>query len=79
MSSLRLLNLPALLIFLPGGAAESGVGAEAAVAVADGSTEDGEKDGKKPKKNRCHECRKKVGLTGLLNTIIPQSEWPDFC
>jgi len=34
-------------------------------AVADGSTEEGDNDGKKPKKNRCHECRKKVGLTGF--------------
>ena len=29
-----------------------------------GSSQDGEKDGKK-KKNRCHTCKKKVGLTGF--------------
>jgi len=35
-------------------------------ALADRSTDEGDKDGKKPpKKNRCHECRKKVGLTGF--------------
>jgi len=33
-------------------------------ALADRSTDE-DKDGKKPKKNRCHECRKKVGLTGF--------------
>jgi len=47
------------------GVAESAVGAEGGAVVAEGSTEEGEKDGKKPKKNRCHECRKKVGLTGF--------------
>jgi len=47
------------------GAAESAVGAEGGAVVAEGSTDEGEKDGKKPKKNRCHECRKKVGLTGF--------------
>jgi len=47
------------------GAAESAVGAEGGAVVAEGSTDEGEKDGKKPKKNRCQECRKKVGLTGF--------------
>lgn len=47
------------------GADEATVGAEASAAVADASTEESDKDGKKPKKNRCHECRKKVGLTGF--------------
>lgn len=37
-------------------------GAEAAVAD---NNDDGEKDKKLPKKNRCHTCKKKVGLTGF--------------
>nr|XP_023011547.1 AN1-type zinc finger protein 6 isoform X1 [Leptinotarsa decemlineata]XP_023011548.1 AN1-type zinc finger protein 6 isoform X1 [Leptinotarsa decemlineata]XP_023011549.1 AN1-type zinc finger protein 6 isoform X1 [Leptinotarsa decemlineata] len=52
-------------------AAAESIAAEAAAAVAasadsDAGSEDkdGEKDSKK-KKNRCHNCRKKVGLTGF--------------
>ena len=46
------------------GVAEASGGAEDGVVVAEAPAEEGDKDGKKPKKNRCHECRKKVGLTG---------------
>jgi len=47
------------------GGAEASGGAEDSSVVAEGLAEEGDKDGKKPKKNRCHECRKKVGLTGF--------------
>lgn len=41
--------------------------AEAAGGLDDSAlaSDEGDKDGKKPKKNRCFECRKKVGLTGF--------------
>ena len=60
------LIVPQICLFysLLGGGAEASGGAEDSGAVAEGSAEEGDKDGKKPKKNRCHECRKKVGLTG---------------
>lgn len=45
------------------GAAEVAAGLDDSV-LADRSTDE-DKDGKKPKKNRCQECRKKVGLTGF--------------
>jgi len=45
------------------GATEAAAGLDDSV-LADRSTDE-DKDGKKPKKNRCHECRKKVGLTGF--------------
>lgn len=45
--------------------AEASGGAEEGVVVAEALAEECDKDGKKPKKNRCHECRKKVGLTGF--------------
>lgn len=37
------------------------------------TSDEGSQDGKdkKPKKNRCHTCKKKVGLTGtFINSLI---------
>ena len=52
------------ILLLTGGATES------ASITSDSSSGASEEDkDKKPKKNRCHTCKKKVGLTGKLSSM----------
>ena len=43
---------------------ETESGAASPASTTDSDSKDGSDKDKKPKKNRCHTCKKKVGLTG---------------